>query len=237
MDKRLPDIIERIKQSKQKTGRMLYEVLNRVNRQKENKMFETIRFNRVLHCQKNSSNKIYIITIEPHVTKNPKEVHVVAQWGSANTNSFRKQVKHECETLEQADNLAAMLAQEKTKKGYVDVSSSSYVGKMTMLDFKDYLISEMSQKEALSTFDVDGSLSFNDNINALGEMSKDVNIKNTANEYSSFYVKCIDNIGLEDYFETNKEYKASKTNEDDMIEVRDDSGNTHECFTDRFQIV
>lgn len=234
MEKRLPDVIKRIEQSKEKNGRMLSEVLNRVNRKKEKKMFESIKFNRVLHNQRNSSNKVYIITLEPHITRDPKEIHVVAQWGSVSTINLRKQVKHKCDSLEQADNLAAMLAQEKTKKGYVDIESSSYVGKVTLVNCTRYLVSDIEKQEALNAFS-EGDLTFNEAINALSEMSG--NINNNTGKHGVFEVKCIDNLGLEEFFEINKTYKASKTNEDDMIEVKDNSGKTHECFTDRFEIV
>ena len=168
--------------------------------------------NKICHYKKSGSDKIYILTIG----ENDNKFVVTSYWGSLKVNNLNKQVKGDYSNYILANGYANSFFNIKLKKGYIDIKDPSYEYGIKLEKYQRYLSN------------------FSETPETIDEMLKPIKFAKNPFIKETFKVKCIDNIGLEEYFVINDIYEASLIkNESDMIEVLSENG-IQECFLNRF---
>ena len=149
---------------------------------------------------------------------------VIGKWGSrgARLNEQRKSVWPGPALARQA---AESLFKSKIRRGYVDITSPTYNGPVTIESVRKYL-----EKDT----DVEGN---GPALAANGKPAKKPGRKKKI-VIEEFVVRCDDNTGMKELFDQGETYIA-KTNEEEeeMIDVRDIYGAWQTCRKTRFERV
>ena len=176
-------------------------------------------YNRVLHFQKASSDKLYIVRIE--LPDESGDEYIVNAYYGKRGATLKIAPQGVCGSLVEAQSVMREVARKKTSKRkdpYQDISDKSYTGPVTYDSVEEYL-----------TIPKGGEIKKN---------SKKGIVKPKKDYDTEFVVLCINNSGLEDHFDKDMEYIAKNSKEgDEFYEVEDRYGEMITSDNKRFEVV
>lgn len=194
-----------------------------MNENDENENDEKLMFC-ILHCSQGKSDKVYIVVVRPHVEGFFTNYEVVAYWGRRGSENLQNQVKGSFANMTSAFEKMSQLAEEKIAKGYVNIKEALYNGPVKVDDY-----SELINVTKVTVGEDEG-------LEKIGEIEEEPIEEPTVEPVYEKEVKCIDNVGLENFFENGIKYKAELHEDDEFIYVHDSDGRMHECLKVRFSL-
>lgn len=177
--------------------------------------------NLVAHCQMGSSDKLYMACIR--VEGGTGQFTVIGKWGRRGTANLQQQVKLQTGNEAAARAEQRRLFEAKLKKGYIDITSPAYSGPLTM-----------------HSPDVVRNLEGPGNTPVAPKPKKKVpSVAKPAPvaPQTEIIVECIDNAGLEEWFDMGIEYVGEVHSDPALVWVYDKVGEKQECFKERFKKV
>lgn len=188
-------------------------------------MFTTETRNLIAHYENGNSDKVYMACIK----ETTEGYEVIGKWGRRG-RALTEQSKGTYSSLSGATQAASELFHTKTKKGYVDIDSSNYSGPVTRASMEAYTEEESTAQAELNKIKNKAMAESETKKEAKPELSP------SYQPGEEFVAKCLDNTGMEDYFETGITYMAEYTKVEDIYKVYDKFGESRECFSDRFEV-
>jgi len=184
-----------------------------------------MKWNKVAHFQKGSSDKVYIVSV--HRVVNGFEV--IGKWGRRG-----KRLTQQSKGVFQSDRVAARVMcdqfHEKIRKGYVDVTSGMYSS--GAVSFKSLYIAQYLS-DPTKPFNASAALTQKIPISQAKKMLG-VQDKNEGSDFADEMV-CVDNEGMEDDFDKDVSYVVEKgPDKDGFIVVRNKFGHSKRVFKSRF---
>jgi len=185
--------------------------------------------NVILHCQDGNSDKIYIFAVKKF---SGGQWEVLGKWGRRGKN-VSQQNKGKYPSKQSALNFAQSLANQKEKKGYVNIDTGMYNGPLT----------RTSPEVAKFLEPEDNEIEAEDIMNA--PEPEVVKPKNDAGEIPKlkkgevYVAKCVDNTGIEEHFDVGIDYivlELSKgmDDEEQMVLTMTANGEQKSCYRKRF---
>jgi predicted DNA-binding WGR domain protein len=175
--------------------------------------------NLVAHCQKGSSDKLYMFCLRE---ASDGTFTVIGKWGRRGRSNLQQQVKMTGQPESTAVAEQRRLFAAKLKKGYVDIESPDYVGPLT---FSSREIADNLEKEPGSKRPRKRPTPPTPAPTAPADAGRE------------FIVECQDNAGMEDKFDAGIEYVAESHDDPNLVWVYDKLGERQECFSERFKEV
>jgi len=171
---------------------------------------------KVGHCVKGSSDKLYVVVVIEGPTLG--EFEVVARWGKRRlTGPQQSKTYHECGSLTGALCEAEKLWKKKVDKGYVDIDAPGYDGPI----YWDWL-----RGTDWYTAGAEGARIMRGSQPAMPAAKL---------KERTFVVVCVNAGGVEDRFVEGEQYAAEGHSDSEMLWVTDMRGKRDEWFMERFE--
>jgi hypothetical protein len=172
-----------------------------------------IKQNLVAHCEKGTSDKIYLACIR---ILDDGTFKVIGKWGRRGRSYLQEAVKLTTPNESSAIVEQRRLFSSKLKGGYVNIESPGYKGPVTMNSPEVQYHLERGGKSVSSLPPVP----LRSGISAPGD---------------EVIVECVSNLGMEDKFDAGIEYVGYRHTDSTLLWVYDKRGEKQECFAERFK--
>ena len=173
----------------------------------------------IAHKQEGTSDKVYIVGIQPVKTSSGIEYRVIGKWGRRGAVKFKEQVKGQYGDELAAGPAAHNVFREKIIEGYVDIDSIQYNGPVTRQSVTQHRIGDLVISVSKSRVATPSAPKY---------VFHDPN--------ATYLATCKDNIGMEDSFDLDVEYLVKEFNNDGLLLVFNKFGSAIRVLPERFAV-
>jgi predicted DNA-binding WGR domain protein len=196
-----------------------------------------VHLNKVGHYQGGTSDKVYIASIVPTTDKTGAPVYKVIGKYSRIYKNMTTTDKGQFRNINVAETERDKLFATKVKKGYVNIESPAYNGRLT--EDTQWLLDNVEPDPLFNrdVFTDDGLRKWDDDEPEVIAVNVPASAINTSSddEYDDFEVICLNASGMEELFDFDVTYIAEYHDTDkELLYVYDRFGEKQECLAERF---